>query len=279
MGVALELRHHLARDELVRALRRRRIGPVVREQEIRAEPAIRLLPQPLDLRGAGVRRADGAETGAVDELDHLADRVADHSHLRKRCDLLEVAEPVLDAVLDVAIRLLLGFCDMAQTDEPPLAAVRGLAVSLRFCRQHVPVQRQRVEAGGGGGPDREHAGTMPASELRAGRRGDRRDRHVEQRIGVGAQMQPRVAQIPAIVLERDRLVAGEKLRDDAHPVFQQPAGLALLQADHDAVGRQRARTETEHGTPLSQMVEQHDAFGHPQRIVIGTLMTPVPSLM
>ena len=156
-----------------------------------------------------------------------------------------------------------------QTDQPPLAAVRGLAVRLRFCRQHVPVQRQRVEAGGGGGPDREHAGTMPAGELRAGRRGDRRDRHVEQRIGVGAQMQPRVTQIPAIVLERDRLVAGEELRDDAHPVFQKPAGLALLQADHDAVGRQRARAETEHGTPLSQMVEQHDAFSYPQRIVIG----------
>ena len=75
-------------------------------------------------------------------------------------------EPVLDAVLDVAIRLLLGFCDMAPTDEPPLVAVRGLAVRLRFCLHHVPVQRQRVEAGGGGGPDREHAGTMPAGELR-----------------------------------------------------------------------------------------------------------------
>jgi hypothetical protein len=30
LGVALELRHHLARDQLVRAPRRRRIGPVVR---------------------------------------------------------------------------------------------------------------------------------------------------------------------------------------------------------------------------------------------------------
>ncbi|MFK4492274.1 hypothetical protein [Bradyrhizobium sp. USDA 336] len=67
LGAALELRHHLAGDQLVRALRRRPIGPVVREQEIRAESAIRLLPQLLDLRGAGVRRADGIETGAVDE--------------------------------------------------------------------------------------------------------------------------------------------------------------------------------------------------------------------
>ena len=89
-----------------------------------------------------------------------------------------------------------------------LRAVDRLAVRLRLARQHVPVQRQRVEAGGRGGADREQADAVLAGELRAGRRGDGGDRHVEQRVGVGAQMQPRVAQVPAIVLERDRLVAG-----------------------------------------------------------------------
>jgi hypothetical protein len=82
------------------------------------------------------------------------------------------------------------------------------------------VQRQRVEAGGGGGADRQHADAMPAGELGAGRRGDGGDGDVEQRIGIWPQMQPRVAQVPALVLERDGLVAGEELGDDSGPVFQ-----------------------------------------------------------
>ena len=81
-------------------------------------------------------------------------------------------------------------------------------------------------------------------------------------------MQPRLAQVPAVVLERDGFVAGEQLGDDAEPVFQKPARLALLQSDHDAVGRQRARAEAEHRPSARQMVKQHDALRHPQRIVI-----------
>jgi hypothetical protein len=76
-------------------------------------------------------------------------------------------------------------------------------------------------------------------------------------------MQPRIAQIPTIVFERDRLIAGQKLRNNVEPVFEEAARLALLQANHHAVGRQRARAEAEHDPPAGQMVEQNDALGDP----------------
>ena len=49
-------------------------------------------------------------------------------------------------------------------------------------------------------------------------------------------MQSSFAQVPAVVLERDGLFAGEQLGDDAQSVFKQPARLALLQSNHNAVG-------------------------------------------
>src|SRR6516225_8116506 len=49
----------------------------------------------------------------------------------------------------------------------------------------------------------------------------RSDSNVEERIGVRPQMQPRLAQVPAIVLERDRFVAGQKLGDDGNAIFEQ----------------------------------------------------------
>ena len=109
---------------------------------------------------------------------------------------------------------------------------------------------------------------MSASKLGACWRGDGGDGDVEHRIGIRPQMQPRVAQVPSLVFERDGLVVGEQPGDNADPVFQQPAGLARLQPDHDAVGRQRARAEAEHHPPARQMVEQHDALRDPKRIVI-----------
>src|SRR5262249_22293508 len=86
LRVTLEVWHHLARDQFVAAQCCWRVRPIVCQHEIGAESALRLLPQPIDLRRACIRRTDGAEAGAVDELDHLADRIADHRHLREGCN-------------------------------------------------------------------------------------------------------------------------------------------------------------------------------------------------
>ena len=81
-------------------------------------------------------------------------------------------------------------------------------------------------------------------------------------------MQSSFAQVPAVVLERDGLFAGEQLGDDAQSVFKQPARLALLQSNHNAVGGQRTRANAKHRSPARQMVEEHDALRKPQRIVV-----------
>ena len=98
------------------------------------------------------------------------------------------------------------------------------------------MQRQRIKAGRGGGAHRQHAQAISAGKLGAGRGRYGSDSNVEHWIGVRPQVQPRLAQVPAIVFERDRFVAGQKLRNDGNAIFEQPARLTLLQPDHDAVG-------------------------------------------
>ena len=110
---------------------------------------------------------------------------------------------------------------------------------------------------------------MTRGEPRTRRRGDAGDRDVEQRIRIGAQVQARVDELPAIVLEIDGLVALQQPHDDAEAVFQIAPRVRLLDADHRPVGRQRARSDAEHHAPAREMVEQDDALGDPERVVIG----------
>ena len=56
LRLALEQRHHVPGDQLVAAVRGRGVGPLVGQQQVGAEAAVRLLRQPLDLR----RRVVGA---------------------------------------------------------------------------------------------------------------------------------------------------------------------------------------------------------------------------
>ena len=70
-------------------------------------------------------------------------------------------------------------------------------------------------------------------------------------------------ELPAVVLEVDRLFAGQKLHDNAQTVLEQTAGLGLRQSDHGGIGRQGARAGAEHHPPAGQMVEQHDPFRDP----------------
>ena len=110
---------------------------------------------------------------------------------------------------------------------------------------------------------------MLAGELRPGGRGDRGNRDVEERVGVRAQVQAGVSEVPPVVLEGDRLVVAQQAHDDVGPLGEQLAGLALVEPDHGRVGRQRARSEAEHEPAAGQMVEQDGPLGHPQRVVVA----------
>ena len=68
-----EVRHHVLREQLEAALGRRGVGPVVPEQQERAEPA-RLVDELLDLADRVVGRADDREAVLVDVVDDLLAR-------------------------------------------------------------------------------------------------------------------------------------------------------------------------------------------------------------
>ena len=134
---------------------------------------------------------------------------------------------------------------------------------------HVPVERERVEARRRGGADRDHARSVPPREPRPRGRGHRGGGHIEQRRRVGPQVQPRVPERPALVLEADRLVGAQQPHDDVEPLVEQAPRILLAQADHRAVGGQRARPHAQHHAPPRQVVELHDALGDPERVVVG----------
>ena len=76
-------------------------------------------------------------------------------------------------------------------------------------------------------------------------------------------------QIPTVVLVGQGLVAGEQVNDDLDALGQQPPGLALIEADHGRVGRERTGSQPEHEPASGQVVEQHRSLRHPQGVVIA----------
>ena len=97
---------------------------------------------------------------------------------------------------------------------------------------------QGIEPGGLGGPDRQQSDPVLAGELRPGGRSHGGDRDIEEGAGVRAEVQPRIAKIPPVVLEGDRLVATQQAHDDVGPLREQLACLALVEGDHGRIGRQ-----------------------------------------
>ena len=82
-------------------------------------------------------------------------------------------------------------------------------------------------------------------------------------------MQARLAQVPAVVLERDRLIVTQQAHDDVGALREQLAGLALVEGDHGRIGRQRTRAEAEHEPTAGEMVEEDGSLGDPQRVVVA----------
>ena len=147
------------------------------------EPAIRLLPQPLDLRrsqASAVPMRGDPEPLPMNSIISLTELpTTDHPGNAQPAGS---SRTVLDAVLDVAIRLLLRFLlDIAQTDEPPLSSVRGRAMRLRFISSTSRCRRQHIERGGGG-PSRSVPAPCQPAASRQSEEATTADRHVEQRI-------------------------------------------------------------------------------------------------
>ena len=78
------------------------------QSQIGTKATVGLLDQVFNLFDHAVRCADHTET-TVNEIDHFIDVAALDSHLRKRCYVLEISEPLLHAVFHIITRLLLGF--------------------------------------------------------------------------------------------------------------------------------------------------------------------------
>jgi hypothetical protein len=154
-------------------------------------------------------------------------------------------------------------------DEAPLRAVGDRAEGLGALLHHVPVQAEHVEALRLGGTDRQQADAVLAGEPRAGRRRHRRDGHVEQRVGVRAQVQAGVDEVPHLRLAVHGLVGGEQLHDHLHALLEQRPGLGRVEAEHDRVGGQRAGAATEHETAARHVVELHRTLGDHVRVVVG----------
>jgi len=155
----------------------------------------------LNLRGARVWRADGARAEPVDVNSIIADGCG-HGHLRKMRRPAGSSGTRARCLFHFADTLLFGFRDMATSPTsrhlPPvggLASRSGLAVAVQAATTH--------QTGGGWVAP---TGTSMPNAIRTASLAPvgapSSDGDVEERIGVGPQMQPRLAKVPAIVLER-----------------------------------------------------------------------------
>jgi hypothetical protein len=64
-------------------------------------------------------------------------------------------------------------------------------------------------------------------------------------------------------------LAAQEPHDDVEVHLEQLAGVGGVEPDHRGVGGQRARPQAEHHAAAREVVEQHDALGGPQRVVVA----------
>src|SRR5205814_211823 len=74
---------------------------------------------------------------------------------------------------------------------------------------------------------------------------------------------------PARRLDGNRLFGREQVHQHAEVLLEGRALLERIDADHDCVGRQRARSDAHHHAPARQMIEEHHPVRDPERVVVG----------
>ncbi len=264
---ALEDRGDVAHQQLVRVHRGRPVGHLVAEAEEAAEATgLRLeLAQVLDQ----VVGCPDHHQPALVELVHRALVVVDVRRERDRRRHPEVVEEVLEAIANVLACLLLGVCEVEEAHQPPARPVHGLAMLRCRLLDDPPGLLERLEPHGAAGRDRQQRDPVLAGEPRADRRSGGRRRDLEARIGEGPEVQLRVLEREPVRLHRDGLLALEQLHDRVQRLLRAPAVLGVVEPHRVGVEGQRSRSDPEDHASPRHVVEQRDALGDEERMVVG----------
>src|SRR2546425_3646818 len=262
---ALEARHDVPGEELVAPQRLLAVGPLVGPKEEAAEAALAELLEPLDAANNGLGRADqrGAHAHA------LAQGVVGTAGWAAE-GLLEVGDGLVPfGALDFAERPLVILCDVDVDHDAPVLSVHALAVPPGGLLGDLPLLGQRVGPAGQSCADREHAEAVLARRHHAEGCDGAGHRDGEVRLGVRRQVQPRLAQLEPVGLHRHRLLAPQAPHEGLQRLLHARTLGHGLDAHHIGVGHERPRAAAEHGAAARHVVEQDEAGGHHQRVVVG----------
>ena len=163
--------------------------------------------------------------------------------------------------------VVLGHVDV--DDEAPLAAVHGLAVLGRGLLGDLPVGRDGLGSARQPRAEREDAQAMLARADHARGRHDARHRDGEVRVGVGREMQPRLAELEPVGLHAHGLLAAQERHDGVERILHSLALGDGLDAHHVRVGDEGARPTAEHRPPARHVVELDEALRDQEGVMVG----------
>ena len=114
--------------------------------------------------------------------------------------------------------------------------------------------------------------SRPAAEAPGGpgscRRHLRRHRHLGEGALVGTQLQAGLHEPEPVRLHGDGL-AGQEQQNRLERLLHHVALLGGVDAHHEGVGREGARSDSEHDAAPGEVVEQHHAVSQHERVVVG----------
>ena len=100
-------------------------------------------------------------------------------------------------------------------------------------------------------------------------RHDARHRDGEVRVGVGREMQPRLAELEPVGLHAHGLLAAQERHDGVERILHSLALGDGLDAHHVRVGDEGARPTAEHRPPARHVVELDEALRDEEGVVVG----------
>ena len=215
-----------------------------------------------------VRRADQPGAVFAHDLDEVIRRGVGRQG--KSQGVVEILlQPGGGPVSCLVEGLLARFGQVNRHHQPPLLAVHGVAVQRRAFLGDLPLFGQRHDAPYARiGAQRKDAGAVLAGQLDAGRRLHAGHGDGEVRLAVGPQVQERVAQFKPVGLVGDGLGLGQKALNEGHRLVHHLALPGGINTQHVGVGAQSAGPDAEHDASARQVVEQDEAVGDHERVVV-----------
>ena len=202
------------------------------------------------------------------DVDHLVGLIAGDGHLRECGHFLEVPEPRFDTELYVGACLFVGLGDVERPDQRPVLAVDSCAERGRTLLDDAPVVRKRVEAFVNEcRPDGQKTDAVLSGQPRTRRRGDPGHGERDPAVGIRRELQLCIEQLMSRGLRRDGF-AGKQAHDDVEICFEKLAGVGWGETDHRGVGGQRTGSHSSDDAAMGEVIEQHQAVGDPERVVI-----------